>query len=247
MAHKKAAWSAKNLRDSNPKFRWLKLAGGQSALAWNIIIRQTGDKYMCWNNTYKWKDFTIHAKVDGVVSFRKKRFTRFDGRRYVKTVVDVLPEGVDAPAGHTPNGWAKATVASKAQKKSVKKTTTKQTKSKASSAKAADKKPADKKASATKAASKKTASKASTKTSSGDDLTKIEGIGPVIQKLLNENGITTYEELSSTKVGDLRDILADNDLAMHEPMPWKKQATLAKNESWDELKEYQDELQAWRE
>lgn len=172
--------------------------------------------------------------MDGVVSFRKKRFTRFDGRRYVKTVVDVLPEGVDAPATQG-KASSKATVASKAQKKSVKKTTTKQTttkqtESKTSSAKAAEKKPAS-----------KTADK---KTSSGDDLTKIEGIGPVIQKLLNENGITTYEELSSTKVGDLRDMLADNDLAMHEPMPWKKQATLAKNESWDELKEYQDELQA---
>lgn len=91
MAHKKAAGSAKNLRDSNPKYRGIKILGGQPAVAGNIIIRQKGDEYEVGKNTYKGKDFTIHANIDGLVSFRKKNFTRFDGRVYQKTVVEVMP------------------------------------------------------------------------------------------------------------------------------------------------------------
>ena len=92
MAHKKAAGSAKNLRDSQPKYRGVKLFGGQKAAAGNIIIRQNGSKYECGQNTYLATDFTIHALVDGVVVFKKKNFKRFDGRTYLKTVVAVFPE-----------------------------------------------------------------------------------------------------------------------------------------------------------
>jgi large subunit ribosomal protein L27 len=90
MAHKKAAGSAKNLRDSNPKYRGVKLFGWQIAKAGNIIVRQKGSKYICGENTYMWKDFTIHAKVDWVVKFSRKKVTRFDGRKYEKTVVNVV-------------------------------------------------------------------------------------------------------------------------------------------------------------
>jgi len=91
MAHKKAAGSAKNLRDSNPKYRWVKLFGWQTAKAGNIIVRQKGSKYIAWENAYMWKDFTIHAKIDGVVKFSRKKVLRFDGRKYEKTVVNVVP------------------------------------------------------------------------------------------------------------------------------------------------------------
>lgn len=80
-----------------------------------------------------------------------------------------------------------------------------------------------------------------------DDLTKIEGIGPKIAEVLSNNGITTFADLSGSKVGDLRTILADNDLAQHEPKTWSKQATLAKNGKWDELAELQAELDGGRE
>ena len=90
MAHKKAAGSAKNLRDSNPKYRWVKLFGGQTAKAGNIIIRQKGSKYIPGENAYMESDFTIHAKTDGVVKFSKKRVLRFDGRKYERTVVNVV-------------------------------------------------------------------------------------------------------------------------------------------------------------
>ncbi|MDR2541160.1 MAG: bL27 family ribosomal protein [Candidatus Peribacteria bacterium] len=98
MAHKKAAGSAKNLRDSQPKYRGVKLFGGQKALAGNIIIRQKGSQYVAGQNTYLGADFTIHATIDGVVSFKKKNFKRFDGRTYLKTVVEIIPaEAVVAP------------------------------------------------------------------------------------------------------------------------------------------------------
>lgn len=89
MAHKKAGWSAKNLRDSNAQYRWVKVFWGQTISAWDIVIRQKWSKYECGKNTYVGKDFTVHAKVDGVVSFKTKKFIRFDGRRYLKTVVEI--------------------------------------------------------------------------------------------------------------------------------------------------------------
>ena len=92
MAHKKAAGAAKNLRDSQPKYRGIKLFGGQKAVAWNIIVRQNGSKYECGANTYLASDFSIHAASDGIVMFKPKRFKRFDGRTYLKTVVYIAPE-----------------------------------------------------------------------------------------------------------------------------------------------------------
>lgn len=78
--------------------------------------------------------------------------------------------------------------------------------------------------------------------SEADDLTKIEGIGPKIAEVFAANGVKTFEDLSGSKVGDLRTILADNGLSQHEPKSWSKQATLAKHGKWDELKTLQDEL-----
>ena len=92
MAHKKAAGAAKNLRDSQPKYRGIKLFGGQKAVAWNIIVRQNGSKYECGANTYLASDFSIHAATDGIVMFKQKNFKRFDGRTYLKTVVYVSTE-----------------------------------------------------------------------------------------------------------------------------------------------------------
>jgi large subunit ribosomal protein L27 len=91
MAHKKAAGSAKNLRDSNAKYRGVKLFGGQTAKAGNIIIRQKGDKFQLGDNVYKGRDFTIHAAIDGIVTFSKSNVTKYNGRVYLKTVVHVLP------------------------------------------------------------------------------------------------------------------------------------------------------------
>jgi len=76
MAHKKGVGSTDNGRDSISKRLGVKLFGGQFAKAGNIIVRQRGTKYHPGDNVYMGKDFTIHAKVEGYVTFKKKRLNR---------------------------------------------------------------------------------------------------------------------------------------------------------------------------
>ena len=84
MAHKKGVGSTDNGRDSNSKRLGIKLFGGQVAKAGNIIVRQRGTKFHPGNNVYMGKDFTLHAKVDGTVDFKKKRL----GRTYVNILTE---------------------------------------------------------------------------------------------------------------------------------------------------------------
>ena len=91
MSTVKAAGKAENLWTSNPKFRGVKLFWGQVTKAWNIIIRQKGTKYRCGENTYLGKDWTLHAAIDGVVKFSKKKITKFNGRVYLTTFAHVVP------------------------------------------------------------------------------------------------------------------------------------------------------------
>ncbi len=84
MAHKKGVGSTDNGRDSNSKRLGVKLFGGQYAKAGNILVRQRGTKFHPGNNVYMGKDFTLHAKVDGFVSFQRKRLDR--------TFVNIVPE-----------------------------------------------------------------------------------------------------------------------------------------------------------
>ncbi len=80
MAHKKAAGSTKNLRDSQAQYLGVKISDGQPAKNGYIIIRQRGSKVLSGQNTKIGKDHTIYAIKDGVVSFTSKRKTRFDGK-----------------------------------------------------------------------------------------------------------------------------------------------------------------------
>ena len=73
MAHKKGVGSSKNGRESESKRLGVKLFGGQEAVAGNIIVRQRGTKHRPGENVYAAKDHTLHAKVDGVVKFRKTK------------------------------------------------------------------------------------------------------------------------------------------------------------------------------
>ena len=72
MAHKKGVGSSKNGRESESKRLGVKIFGGQLAKAGNIIVRQRGTKHRPGENVYIGKDHTLHAKVDGTVSFSKK-------------------------------------------------------------------------------------------------------------------------------------------------------------------------------
>ena len=82
MAHKKGVGSSKNGRESESKRLGVKIFGGQAAIAGNIIVRQIGTTHNPGENVYMCKDHTLHAKVDGVVSFIKKK----DNRSYVSVV-----------------------------------------------------------------------------------------------------------------------------------------------------------------
>lgn len=85
-------------------------------------------------------------------------------------------------------------------------------------------------------------------TSKGDDLKKIEGIGPKIAELLVDAGIISFKDLSGTSVESLSNILSEagSRYAAHNPTTWPEQAALAAADKWDELKELQDKLNGGR-
>lgn len=89
MAHRKAGGSAKNLKDSNPKYLGTKLYAGQIAKAGSIIIRQRGTKIIPGLNVGVGKDHTLFALKSGTVSFSSKRKIKFDSTTTVKKVVNV--------------------------------------------------------------------------------------------------------------------------------------------------------------
>ena len=72
MAHKKAGGSSKNGRDSESKRLGVKVFGGQSVVAGNIIIRQRGTRYHAGPNVGVGRDHTLFAKADGTVKFERK-------------------------------------------------------------------------------------------------------------------------------------------------------------------------------
>ncbi len=79
--------------------------------------------------------------------------------------------------------------------------------------------------------------------SSPDDLKIIEGIGPKIEALLKENGINNWSELAAVPVNRLQSILDQKEsFRLAKPQTWPKQAQLAADGKWSELKEYQDFL-----
>jgi len=75
-----------------------------------------------------------------------------------------------------------------------------------------------------------------------DDLTKVEGIGPKAAEALVNAGIATYAELAKAKADKIKEILteASSRMAHLDPTSWPKQAKMAADGKWDELKEWQD-------
>ncbi|HPL63664.1 MAG: 50S ribosomal protein L27 [Syntrophales bacterium] len=76
MAHKKGQGSTRNGRDSNAQRRGVKVYSGQAVQAGSIIIRQLGTKIHPGNNVGMGRDYTIFAKIDGLVRFERKDKTR---------------------------------------------------------------------------------------------------------------------------------------------------------------------------
>ncbi len=89
MAHKKGQGSTRNGRDSLPKMRGVKRFAGELVPAGSILVRQVGTKFHAGSNVGMGRDFTLFAKVTGVVKFERHSKTR--------TRIAVYPSA-DAPA-----------------------------------------------------------------------------------------------------------------------------------------------------
>ena len=160
-----------------------------------------------------------HLKGDKVIVFKKKRrkgYRKKNGFRASLTEIQI-----------------ESIVASGA--KAAKKAESKQE---------APKKEAAPKAEAKKAAPKAEAKKAAPKAAAkGDDLRKIEGIGPKTAEHLNNAGITSFAALAEASVERIREILeeAGPRYKSIDPTSWPVQARMAADGQWAELKKWQEE------
>ncbi len=213
MAHKKGVGSSDNGRDSHSNRLGVKLFGGQLARAGNIIVRQRGTKFHAGNLVGMGKDHTLFALSDGTIEFKKRRQNR--------TFVSVLPFPVSIEDPVTP---VQKKSAVELPAKSSEEVTAVEVKS--------------------EKVTPETGKGPSKKAGKEDDLKVIEGIGPKLESILKENGITDLKTMSESDPDKLREILesAGNRFKMFNPTTWPKQALLAVEGKWDELKEYQSEL-----
>lgn len=72
MAHKKGQGATRNGRDSNAQYRGVKVFGGEEVKAGNILVRQVGSSFHAGWNVGVGKDYTLWAKIDGVVRFERR-------------------------------------------------------------------------------------------------------------------------------------------------------------------------------
>lgn len=247
MAHKKGVGSTDNGRDSKSKRLDIKLFGGQTALAGNIIVRQRGTKYHAGQNVYMGRDHTLHASIDGVVTFKRAK----DDRSYVSVLPAEAVVVAPTPVNKKPKAGVPATTVQPSGKKEAPAPVVE-----APEAVAAPEAPvaeieapvavvAEETAAEVEAPAAEEAKPAKkTKAPKLDDLKIVEGIGPKIEELLKNAGIDTWEKLADAPVDQLREVLdaAGSRYQIHDPSTWPAQARFAANGQWDELKEYQDML-----
>ncbi len=89
MAHTKAIGSTQLGRDSQPKYRGVKIHDGQPAKIGNILVRQAGSSIIAGTGVRTGSDYTLYAIVDGTVKFTTRKKGNFDGSRRVVKVVSV--------------------------------------------------------------------------------------------------------------------------------------------------------------
>ncbi len=226
MAHKKGEGSTQNGRDSNAKRLGVKMFGGQTVSAGNILVRQRGTRFHAGENVYVGKDYTLHAAVDGTVVFRRKRLNR--------TFISIQPFGAaDTHRTEAPIVECFAAPEPEAAPIPVVEEIAAPVVEEVAAA------PAAKAASITLPSGKKIKQ---------DDLKVIEGIGPKIEELLHAAGIKTWADLASAATETVQAVLdeAGPRYRMHDPATWAKQAALAATAEWEALEAYQDHLQGGR-
>ena len=94
MSHVKAGGSSKNIHNNAGARLGVKRFGGQKVSTGEIIVRQTGSTKVAGPGTFLSKNYTIHAAIDGVVSFKKVKKGSFTGRTVTRTQVIVQPATV---------------------------------------------------------------------------------------------------------------------------------------------------------
>ncbi|OGL21541.1 50S ribosomal protein L27 [Candidatus Saccharibacteria bacterium RIFCSPHIGHO2_01_FULL_45_15] len=92
MSHVKAGGTSKNNRNNAGARLGVKRFGGQTVRAGEVLVRQTGSTKLAGPGTYISRNFTIHAEVDGVVSFTKVRKSKFTGKTAPRTQVLVTTQ-----------------------------------------------------------------------------------------------------------------------------------------------------------
>lgn len=198
MAHKKGQGSTRNGRDSESKRLGVKLFGGQVAEPGNIIIRQRGTKFHPGLGVGMGKDHTIFATEEGVVTFR----VRAKGRTYVSVL----------PVSETEVKTEKKPAAKKAAPK----------KEEAPKAEAAPAKEEAKAEAPAAGGDDVFAVIGTASESDAQDLKQITGLGPAMEKKMNEAGIYTYEQIS--KCGEKEWLALDEIVG--------KVSTKAMNDDW---------------
>ncbi len=261
MAHKKGVGSTDNGRDSKSKRLGVKIFGGQFAKAGNIIVRQRGTKFHPGENVYMGKDFSLHARVDGTVTYLKRRQNR--------TFVNVLPdsdaiEAIKQSKKAVAKQPAAPVVEEVVEERSVEAAAPApqpeeivietdivqeaETPAAVEEAPVVEEAPKEKPKPAKKAAAAKVTLPSGKKIKM-DDLKMVEGVGPKIEGLLNEGGIHTWHDLATAELDKVQAILdeAGPRYKMHNPATWAKQALLAHEGKWEELEDYQGKLKGGRE
>lgn len=89
MATKKAGGTTKNGRDSGPKYLGVKVNHGEMAKIGSVIVRQRGTQFLVGRNIGMGKDHTLYSLKEGIVEFKDKRKTHFDGSTSTKKQVSV--------------------------------------------------------------------------------------------------------------------------------------------------------------
>ena len=94
MAHKKGQGSTRNGRDSPGQHRGIKIYAGQTVKAGNILVRQCGTKVHPGRNVGMGRDYTLYARVDGVVKY--ETFRNVKRRVRIVPSAEIMSEGASA-------------------------------------------------------------------------------------------------------------------------------------------------------
>ena len=89
MSHVKAGGSSKNIHNNAGQRLGVKRFGGQTVRTGEVLVRQTGSTKIAGPGTFMSRNFTIHAAIDGVVTFTKVKKSKFTGKSVPRTQISV--------------------------------------------------------------------------------------------------------------------------------------------------------------